>query len=231
MTVETSFDATAPTHPLLAPGATAPPGSLPDLIIDPSVVEGDGRELRPLFVLAATDGASATIERVRTALEVAMPTGGPATGAEVVAALTGIVDELGRVVMLGVVMTMAVAGASLALAVVGGLLDRRRPFALLRQSGVTLRQLRMVMLLEAAAPLTAVAVLSAALGVLVSQLLLGVTGFFNPAAGTDIPLPDPSLAVLLARERGRGAGDRVRRADDRRPGHQPRGDAVRVTAR
>jgi hypothetical protein len=94
-------------------------------------------------------------------------------------------------------MTMAVAGASLALAVVGGLLDRRRPFALLRQSGVTLRQLRMVMLLEAAAPLTAVAVLSAALGVFVSQLLLGLTGFFNPAAGADIPLPDPSLAVLL----------------------------------
>ena len=228
MTVEASFDATAPTHPLLAPGATAPPGSLPDLIIDPSVVEGDGRDLRPLFVLAATDGAQTTIERVRTALEVAMPTGGPATGAEVVAALTRIVDELGRVVMLGVVMTMAVAGASLALAVAGGLLDRRRPFALLRQSGVTLRQLRMVMLLEAAAPLTAVAVLSAALGVLVSQLLLGVTGFFNPAAGADIPLPDPSLAVLLARERGGGAGDRDRRADDRRPGHQPRGDAVRM---
>ena len=56
MTVETSFDATAPTQPLLAPGATAPPGSLPDLIIDPSVVEGGGRDLRPLFVLAATDG-------------------------------------------------------------------------------------------------------------------------------------------------------------------------------
>ena len=196
-TVEASFDATAPTLPLLAPGASAPPGSLPDLIIDPSVVEGDGRDVRPLFVLAATDGARTTIERVRTALEVAMPTGGPATGAEVVAALTRIVDELGRVVMLGVVMTMAVAGASLALAVAGGLLDRRRPFALLRQSGVTLRQLRMVMLLEAAAPLTAVAVLSAALGVLVSQLLMLVTGFFNPAAGADIPLPDPSLAVLL----------------------------------
>ena len=43
MTVEAPFDATAPTHPLLAPGATAPPGSLPDLIIDPSVIEGDVR--------------------------------------------------------------------------------------------------------------------------------------------------------------------------------------------
>ena len=52
MTVESPFDATDPTHRLLAPGATAPPGSLPDLIIDPSVIEGDVRDLRPLFVLA-----------------------------------------------------------------------------------------------------------------------------------------------------------------------------------
>ena len=126
-----------------------------------------------------------------------MPTGGAATGAEIGADATRIVDELGRVVMLGVVMTMAVAGSSLALAVAGGLLDRRRPFALLRQSGVTLRQLRTVLLLEAGAPLIAVALLSCALGVLVSQLLLRLTGFFNPGAGADVPLPDPSLAVLL----------------------------------
>jgi len=43
----------------------------------------------------------------------------------------------------------------------------------------------------------AVAALSAALGVLLSQLLLRLTGFSNPAAGADTPLPDPSLAVLL----------------------------------
>ena len=197
MTVQASFDATGGTDSLLAPGATVPRGALPDLIIDPSVVDGGGRDLRPLFVLAATDGAGATVERVRTAFEVAMPTGGPATGGEIGASATRILDELGRIVVLGVVMTMAVAGASLALAVAGGLIDRRRPFALLRQSGVTLRQLRMVLLLEAGAPLIAVAVLSCALGVLVSQLLLGVSGFFNPASATDIPLPDPSLAVLL----------------------------------
>jgi FtsX-like permease family len=75
--------------------------------------------------------------------------------------------------------------------VAGGLLDRRRPFALLRQSGVELRQLRLVLLLEAAAPLIAVAVLSCALGVLTSQLLLRM------AAGNNVPLPDPSVAVLL----------------------------------
>jgi predicted lysophospholipase L1 biosynthesis ABC-type transport system permease subunit len=122
-----------------------------------------------------------------------LPTSGPATGAEIGAATTRIIDELGRVVTLGVVLTMAVAGASLAIAVTGGLLDRRRPFALLRLSGVPLRNLRSVILLEAAAPLIAVAVLSGILGVLVSQLLLRLV-----SGNRAVPLPDPSLPALLA---------------------------------
>ena len=162
-------------------------------MIEPSAVQGDGRAIRPLFVLASTDGTRTAVERARTVLEIALPTSGPATGAEIGAAATRIVDELGRVVTLGVVLTMAVAGASLAIAVTGGLLDRRRPFALLRLSGVPLRHLRSVVLLEAAAPLIAVAVLSGMLGVLVSQLLMRlVTG------NASVPLPDPSLAALLA---------------------------------
>jgi hypothetical protein len=166
--------------------------TLPAVVIEPSSVEDDAQAIRPRFVLVSTDGTTATIERVRTQLVEAMPTSGPATGAEVRASATGIVDEIGRIVTLGVVMTMAVAGASLAIAVTGGLLDRRRPFALLRLTGVPLRDLRSVLLLEAAAPLAAVAVVGAVLGVLVSQLLLRLV-----APGADIPLPDPSLAVLL----------------------------------
>jgi hypothetical protein len=166
--------------------------TLPDLIIEPSALEGEGRAIRPRFALVATDGSGSTIERVRTQLVQAMPTSAAATGAEVRASATGIVDEIGRIVTLGVVMTMVVAGASLAIAVTGGLLDRRRPFALLRLTGVSLRELRSVLLLEAAAPLAAVAILGAVLGVIVSQLLLRLV-----AAGAPVPLPDASLAVLL----------------------------------
>jgi hypothetical protein len=102
------------------------------------------------------------------------------------------VDELGRIVTLGVVLTMAVAGASLAIAVTGSLIDRRRPFALLRLSGVPLRNLRSVLLLEAAGPLIAVAIVSGILGVIVSQLLLRLA-----AGNPSVPLPDASLAILL----------------------------------
>jgi hypothetical protein len=192
MTVDLSLRPGTKVDRLLPIGGRDDAGPLPDLMIEPSAVEGDGRAIRPQFVLASTDGTRTAVERARTVLETALPTSGPATGAEIGAAATRIVDELGRVVTLGVVLTMAVAGASLAIAVTGGLLDRRRPFALLRLSGVPLRHLRSVVLLEAAAPLIAVAVLSGILGVLVSQLLMRlVTG------NASVPLPDPSLAALL----------------------------------
>lgn len=174
-----------------APETTLPAGPWPDVLIEPEAVAGAARGLRPRFVLVPTDGSSSSVERARTALEVVMPTSGSATGVESSAALTKIVDELSRVITLGVVMTMVVAGAALAVAVAGSLIDRRRPFALLRLAGVPLGHLRSVLLLEAAAPLITVAVLSAALGVAVCQFLLRVT------AGSDVPLPDASLPVLL----------------------------------
>lgn len=193
LTVDLGLRPGATVDRLILGGTRGSAGPLPDLVIEPSAVEDDGRAIRPAFVLASTDGTPAAIEAARTAIETAMPTSGPATGSEIGTDTTRIVDELGRIVTLGVVLTMAVAGASLAIAVTGGLLDRRRPFALLRLSGVPLRNLRSVVLLEAAAPLIAVAVLSGILGVLVSQLLLRlVTG--NGA----VPLPDLSLAALLA---------------------------------
>jgi hypothetical protein len=192
MTAEAALLSGTTVGRLFPVGARNEAGPLPDLLIEPSAVDGEGRDIRALFVLASTDGTRTAVERARTVLEVAMPTSGPATGAEVAAAATRIVDELGRLVTLGVVLTMAVAGASLAIAVTGSLLDRRRPFALLRLSGVPLRKLRSVLLLEAAAPLVAVAVVSGILGVLVSQLLLRLV-----LGNASVPLPDPSLAVLL----------------------------------
>ena len=192
LTVDVAIRPGATVGRLIPRGMREQAGPLPDLIIEPSAVDDDGRAIRPTFILASTDGTSTTVEVARTEIETALPTSGPATGAEIGASATRIVDELGRVITLGVVLTMAVAGASLAIAVTGGLLDRRRPFALLRLSGVPLRNLRSVVLLEAAAPLVAVAALSAVLGVFVSQLLLRLV-----AGNTSVPLPDASLAILL----------------------------------
>ena len=52
-----------------------------------------------------------------------------------------------------VALTLIVAGCSLAVAVGGGLVDRKRPFTLLRVSGTQVGVLSRVVLLEAAVPL------------------------------------------------------------------------------
>ena len=51
-----------------------------------------------------------------------------------------------------VTLTLIVAGCSLAVAVGGGLVDRKRPFTLLRVSGVPVSALSRVVLMEAALP-------------------------------------------------------------------------------
>ena len=75
---------------------------------------------------------------------------------------------------------------------ISGLVERRTPFALLRLAGMPLAKLRAVLVLEAAAPLVAVAALSAVLGMLVAQLLI------RSIRTIEVPLPDLGVAALLA---------------------------------
>jgi hypothetical protein len=121
-----------------------------------------------------------------------MPTSIVATMDEEAAAASASWVELGRVVSLGVLGAMLIAGASLAVAVVTGLLERRIPFALLRLAGMPLARLRLVLLLEAAAPLVAISAVSALLGTLVIQVLL------RSQSRISISPPDLGVAALVA---------------------------------
>ncbi len=153
----------------VAPGAR--PG-LPAAIIDPTAFPAGMAAFAPTRIAVLTDGSPAAVEQARTALEVAMPTSVVLTIGEVATDSSATVTELGRVVSMGVIVAMLLAGASLAIAVASGLVERRLPFALLRLSGIPLGRLRAVLLLEAAAPLVAVAILSALLGTVVAQVIL-----------------------------------------------------------
>lgn len=177
-----------------APEGLAPEArlALPALVIEPAAFP-DGADPFPVTRLAIrTDGDPASIERARTAAQVALPTSVVRTVGEVATDASALVTELGRVVSLGVVVAMLLAGASLAIAVISGLVERRTPFALLRLAGMPLARLRAILVLEAAAPLVAVAALSAVLGMLVAQLLI------RAIPTREVPLPDLGVAVLLA---------------------------------
>ena len=99
--------------------------------------------------------------------------------------------EFGRVVSLGLIGTMILAGCSLAVAVTTGMVDRRRQFALLRSAGMPVGRLRALVLLQAGVPLVSVAVASAVLGTLVAQAILVLANV------PEVPLPDAGLPLTL----------------------------------
>jgi predicted lysophospholipase L1 biosynthesis ABC-type transport system permease subunit len=137
-----------------------------------------------------TDGAASTAERIRTVVLRAYPTASVALATETTAAVP-LFQEAERVVHLGLIGTMILAGCSLAVAVTTGMLDRRRQFALLRSAGMPVSRLAVMVMLQAAAPLVAVAACSALLGLVVAQSVLRL------ATSDFIPLPDAALLVTL----------------------------------
>jgi hypothetical protein len=123
-------------------------------------------------VAVGTDGSATAIERARTLLESANPPreGPPETIREMFSHNdTSEWQQLANVMILA---SLVVAGCTLAVSVVGGLSERRRPFSLLRLTGVPLGMLRRVIALESAVPLLVVALVSIAAAFVAAQLFL-----------------------------------------------------------
>ncbi|WP_354644128.1 FtsX-like permease family protein [Kitasatospora camelliae] len=124
------------------------------------------------LVYATTDGTTGAMERTRTVLTRAFPHQASRTvadrGSDQQRQLAGF-RQLANVVLLT---TLPIAGCSLAVSVVAGLSDRRRPFAMLRLTGAPLGLLRRVIALESALPLLAVALVSVGTGLAASAMFL-----------------------------------------------------------
>ena len=124
-------------------------------------------------VIVATDGAPSSIERTRTALIRALPNEGPPVVIHTVdpseGRLLAMVRNLTQVI---VVASLVIAACSLAVNIAAGLSERKRPFSLLRLTGVPMAVLRRVVALESALPLFLVAVVSIAVGLLAAALFL-----------------------------------------------------------
>jgi hypothetical protein len=149
------------------------PGSV--VPINGTIPESMLNDLPLLGVNVATDGQTPTIERVRTRLSVAFPGASAVTGADLNAENRRELHDIERLSNVALLLTLLIAGCSLAVAVAGGLVERKRPFALLRLAGMPLGQLNRVVLAEAAAPLLVVAATTAALGIGVADVIVAVT--------------------------------------------------------
>ncbi|MEV4636817.1 FtsX-like permease family protein [Actinoplanes sp. NPDC049548] len=131
------------------------------------------RELPALSLMVDTDGSAATVERARTMITTAYPTlWGPVTPAEWEADAARVFDGWQRLADVVVLVSLAIAGLSLAVTVAGGLAERKRPFSMLRLTGVSLATLRRVVALESVTPLLTAALVSAGSGFLCAHLFL-----------------------------------------------------------
>ncbi|HEX7490828.1 MAG TPA: FtsX-like permease family protein, partial [Candidatus Limnocylindrales bacterium] len=173
----------------LVPDASQVQG-LPDVIIDP-VVFGDGAAGFPVTRLyVTTDGPATSGERVRAAIQAVDPTAWVYIARGQVSSYPQFA-EVARIVGLGLIGSLLLAGCSLAVATMTGLLERRREYTILRAAGMPVSRLRVLVLLQAGVPLVIVSGFSALLGVVVAQAILRM------ATVAEVPLPDPSLAGVL----------------------------------
>ncbi|MGW3232955.1 FtsX-like permease family protein [Kitasatospora sp. NPDC001095] len=124
------------------------------------------------LLYATTDGSSSAKERLRTLFAEAYPRYEARMaedwGTEAQKRLRAW-RQLAHVVLLT---TVPIAGCSLAVSVVAGLSDRRRPFAMLRLTGAPLRLLQRVIGLESALPLLVVSAIAIGTGFAAAAMFL-----------------------------------------------------------
>ncbi len=124
-------------------------------------------------VVVATNGSSSAIERVRTELERAFPLQGTPVTVEALGPSTErLLTMIQAMTDVIIVASLIIAACSLAVNIAAGLAERRRPFSLLRLTGVPRKLLHRVVTLESALPLLLVAAVSIVVGLLAAALYL-----------------------------------------------------------
>ena len=124
-------------------------------------------------VVVATNGSSGALERARTTLERAFPFQGAPVAVDALdpstARLLTMIQYMTDVI---IVASLIIAACSLAVTIAAGLSERKRPFSLLRLTGVPTSLLHRVVALESALPLFLVAAVSIVVGLVSAALYL-----------------------------------------------------------
>lgn len=143
----------------------------PEVLISPAVLGPALAKLRPTLLLIRY-GSAAALERAKTRILGIAPNSYVATRATSFEGYGSEAQHLYRVMSIATFGLFGVAGIGLILAVATGLVERRRPFTLLRMTGAPLAVLKRAVLLEASLPLAAMSLLAGLLGALVGHWLV-----------------------------------------------------------
>ena len=159
---------TAMIEPFLA-GTRFAPTRLPPAAISTAALTS----LPVQSVAVATNGSTAAIERTRTLFERAYPHEDVAsTVAENQSQDSRRIAAYQRLADVVIIASLPIAGCTLAVSVIAGLNERKRPFSLLRLTGVPIQVLRRVVLLESTVPLVIASAVAIGTGFLTAYLFL-----------------------------------------------------------
>jgi hypothetical protein len=115
----------------------------------------------------ATNGTVPAVEQARTVLENARAYPGlstPSTISDIIAQDNSTNNDYQQLANVVILVSLPIAGCTLAAGIAAGLADRKRPFSLLRLTGARLATLRRVVALEGAVPLLSVAAVAIGTG-------------------------------------------------------------------
>jgi hypothetical protein len=169
-----------------ATGITWPAANVPATRLDSLGVDA---------INVATNGAAAAVEQARTVLENAhaysgyLGDGAPSTVGELIADSNSSNNAYQQLANTVILVSLPIAGCTLAAGIAAGLADRKRPFSLLRLTGARLATLRRVVALESAVPLLAAAAVAIGTG-------FGATAMYASLAMRH-PMVAPGTAYYL----------------------------------
>jgi len=150
--------------------------------------------VQTLFI--PTDGTQAAEERVRTLAANVAPGARTHTNRDLAAQAIQRLATWDTALPPAMVFVLLVAACSLTVSTVTGLIERRRPFALLRASGMRLGELRRMVLLETVVPLGVTVAGGVGVAMLIVYLLVSPTQWVLPSGGFFIGLGAGVLAAL-----------------------------------
>lgn len=140
-----------------------------------------GLPVQTLFV--PTDGSLATQERIRTFAAVTVPSARTVTNGAIATRHLAAIDGYDALLPPLMVFVLIVAACSLTVSVVSGLMERRRPLALLRAAGVRIGELRRIVLLETGVPLALTVLGGVGAAILVAYTSVPRDEWMLPSAG------------------------------------------------
>jgi hypothetical protein len=160
-----------PLYGVDATGITWPAANVPATRLDTLAVDA---------INVATNGTVPAVEQARTVLENAQASpayladGAPSTVGELIAQSNPTNSGYQQLANTVILVSLPIAGCTLAAGIAAGLADRKRPFSLLRLTGARLATLRRVVALESAVPLLAVAAVAVGTGFGVAAIYASV---------------------------------------------------------